>query len=100
MAFVYAVLGGGRQGTAAAYDMAKFGDASRILIADISLDAAKESAVRINTLIGNKIAEGHQVAVIGLRAVEQFRSPKGLDILGPGHFGFDMNYTPIEKLLG
>ena len=30
MAFVYAVLGGGRQGTAAAYDMAKFGDAAQV----------------------------------------------------------------------
>ncbi len=45
------------------------------------------------------IAEGHRVAVIGLRAVEQFRSPKGLDILGPSHFGFETEYTPIEKLV-
>jgi len=43
------------------------------------------------------IAEGQRVAVIGLRAVEQFRSSKGLAILGPGHFGFDIQYTPIEK---
>ncbi|UCD71650.1 MAG: DUF917 domain-containing protein [Syntrophobacterales bacterium] len=46
------------------------------------------------------IAEGNRVAVIGLRAVEEFRSPKGLDILGPGHFGFKTDYTPIEKLIG
>lgn len=46
------------------------------------------------------IAEGHRVTVIGLRAVEQFRSPKGLDILGPGHFGFETDYTPIENLIG
>lgn len=46
------------------------------------------------------IAEGQHVAVIGLHAVEQFRSPKGLDILGPGHFGFEeIDYTPIEKLV-
>lgn len=44
------------------------------------------------------IAEGQYVAVIGLRAVEQFRSPKGIDILGPRHFGFEISYTPIEKL--
>ncbi|GAI28685.1 unnamed protein product, partial [marine sediment metagenome] len=44
------------------------------------------------------IAEGHSVAVIGLRAVEQFRSPKGLDILGPPHFGFDIEYQPIETV--
>jgi len=35
MKYTYAVLGGGRQGTAAAYDMARFGDAKAVLIADI-----------------------------------------------------------------
>lgn len=45
------------------------------------------------------LAEGHRVAVIGLKAIEQFRSPKGLDILGPRHFGFDIEYTPIERLV-
>jgi len=45
------------------------------------------------------VAEGQRVAVIGLRAIEQFRSPKGLDILGPSHFGFDIEYRPIEALV-
>ena len=48
----------------------------------------------------NKIFHPQHVAVIGLHAVEQFRSPKGLDILGPGHFGFEeIEYTPIEELV-
>ena len=63
MGFVYAVLGGGRQGTAAAYDMAKFGDAARVLIADVSLEAAQKAATRINKFIGKEIAEAHQVDV-------------------------------------
>lgn len=63
MSFVYAVLGGGRQGTAAAYDMARFGDAQQVLIADISLEAAQKSAARVNKLIGAPIAEAHQVDV-------------------------------------
>lgn len=45
------------------------------------------------------IAEGQNVAVIGLPAIDQFRSPKGIDILGPKHFGFDIEYTPIEQLV-
>jgi len=45
------------------------------------------------------LAEGQRVAVIGLRAIEQFRSPKGIDILGPKHFGFDIDYVPIEELV-
>jgi DUF917 family protein len=47
----------------------------------------------------SQIEEGQQVAVIGLRAVEQFRSPKGIDILGPRHFDFEIDYTPIEDLV-
>ena len=72
MAFLYAVLGGGRQGTAAAYDMAKFGDASHVLIADISLKAAQKSAARVNDLIGKKIAEAHQVDVTDSDQLEVF----------------------------
>ena len=63
MSFVYAVLGGGRQGTAAAYDMAKFGDATRVLIADVSLEAAQKAALRVNKLIGKEIAKALQVDV-------------------------------------
>lgn len=72
MSFIYAVLGGGRQGTAAAYDMAKFGDASQVLIADVSLDAAQKSARRVNDLIGKKIAEAHQVDVGDHKRLKEF----------------------------
>lgn len=47
----------------------------------------------------SQIEEGQEVAVIGLRAVDQFRSPKGIDILGPRHFDFEIDYTPIEDLV-
>lgn len=63
MSFIYAVLGGGRQGTAAAYDMAKFGDAKQVLIADISLEAAVKSATRVNKLMGKEVAVAHQLDV-------------------------------------
>jgi len=63
MALRYAVLGAGRQGTAAAYDMAKFGDAELIKIADASLEAAEKSAVRVNQLIGKELARPFHVDV-------------------------------------
>jgi len=72
MGFVYAVLGGGRQGTAAAYDMAKFGDAARVLIADVSLEAAQKAASRVNKLIGKEIAEAHQVDVTNHDQLKRF----------------------------
>ncbi len=63
MSYTYAVLGGGRQGTAAAYDMAKFGDAKKVLVADIDLAAAEKSAARVNALLGKAIAEAARLDV-------------------------------------
>ncbi len=56
MAYRYAVLGAGRQGTAAAYDMAKFGDAVSVTLLDRDLGTAENSAQRINLLLGKEIA--------------------------------------------
>ncbi|HSJ57438.1 MAG TPA: saccharopine dehydrogenase C-terminal domain-containing protein [Anaerolineae bacterium] len=51
MGYTYAVLGAGRQGTAAAYDLIKLGDADRVLLADQSLDAAHRAADRVANLL-------------------------------------------------
>lgn len=45
------------------------------------------------------LAEGMEIAVLGCRAVDIFRSEKGVDILGPRYFGFDIDYVPIEDLM-
>jgi len=74
MGIVYAVLGGGRQGTAAAYDMARFGDAKEVLIADINLEAAQKSAARVNELIGKEIAKAHQVDTTNHNQLKAFLS--------------------------
>lgn len=74
MSFTYAVLGGGRQGTAAAYDMAKFGDAKQVLVADISLEAAQTSAARVNRLIGRDIASAHRLDVTNAEQLKAFLS--------------------------
>lgn len=57
MAFSYIVLGAGRQGVAAAYDLARFGEASRVTLADADEAQAKASTDRVNQLIGRAIAE-------------------------------------------
>jgi lysine 6-dehydrogenase len=59
----YGVLGAGRQGTAAAYDMAKFGNARKIVLGDIDSKLAKKAADRVNALCGRKIAESARVDV-------------------------------------
>ena len=46
--YAYAVLGAGRQGTASAYDIARFGNARKILLGDINRKAAESAAKRVN----------------------------------------------------
>jgi len=53
----YGVIGAGRQGTAAAFDMAKWGGAEAVLLADRSIDAARMASERINELIGRDVAQ-------------------------------------------
>ncbi len=69
--FTYAILGAGRQGTAAAYDLAKFGEAKKIIMADVLEKAAVESADRINQLIGREVAIGQQLDVSDRAALAQ-----------------------------
>jgi len=40
---------------------------------------------------------GTQVAVVGRKAHEVHRTLKGIEVLGPRHFGFDLDYVPIEE---
>ncbi len=67
----YVVLGAGRQGTAAAYDMARWGNARRVILADRDLDVARQSAERVNRMVGAPLAEPAPVDVDDLEAVER-----------------------------
>ena len=53
----YAVLGAGRQGTAAAYDLAVRGNAASVAVADVDPDRARTAAERVNRLAGAEIAD-------------------------------------------
>jgi len=72
MAFDYAVLGAGRQGTAAAYDLARNGDAGQLLIADVDLARAQRAAGRVNDLLGEDAASAAALDVRDGSAVERF----------------------------
>ncbi len=75
MGHIYGVLGGGRQGTAAAFDMAKFGDAKKVVIADVDGAAARASAGRVNRLIGSDVAEGVALDVTDRSELAAFLEP-------------------------
>jgi lysine 6-dehydrogenase len=61
--FTYLILGAGRQGTAAAYDLAIHGSAKRIYFADMDVSQAENAALRVNTLVGKDLAGYRQVDV-------------------------------------
>jgi DUF917 family protein len=43
------------------------------------------------------IDQGDRLGVIGSGAAEGYRTKKGLEVLGPSHFGFALEYVPIEQ---
>jgi len=45
------------------------------------------------------LKDGDEVAVIGAKRRRAFDSKKAIEILGPKHFGFDIKYKPIEKVV-
>ncbi|MFQ6033741.1 MAG: saccharopine dehydrogenase family protein, partial [Candidatus Bipolaricaulia bacterium] len=63
MGYRYIVLGAGMQGRTAAYDLARFGGAEEVLLADVDLERAKEAAARVNRLIGGELARAAEVDV-------------------------------------
>ena len=57
MGYHYVVVGAGRQGVAAAYDLARHGEAERITLVDLNLRVAEAGAERLNRLLGRSVAE-------------------------------------------
>lgn len=42
---------------------------------------------------------GKRVFVVGLKCFEMWRTPKGLELVGPRYFGCDTDYIPVEERL-
>ncbi|HEY6738677.1 MAG TPA: DUF917 domain-containing protein [Actinopolymorphaceae bacterium] len=41
---------------------------------------------------------GFRVVVVGLPCYRRWRTPEGLALVGPGYFGYDHEYAPVEEL--
>lgn len=54
-----------------------------------------------DTIVGPSLGGynlNQEVVLISIPAHPLWRTPKGIEILGPRHFGFDFDYMPIEQL--
>jgi lysine 6-dehydrogenase len=94
----YVVIGAGRQGVAAAYDLAVFGRADEIVLLDIDGQVAESGATRLNTLLGRSIARGAAVDAGDLRAVGPHLDG-ATGCISSVHFTFNLAITrlAIEK---
>jgi lysine 6-dehydrogenase len=61
--YTYIVLGAGRQGTAAAYDFVRWGNAKQVILVDQDGEVARQSAMRVNHLWGGKKVKPEKVDV-------------------------------------
>ncbi|MEM7443327.1 MAG: DUF917 domain-containing protein [Pseudomonadota bacterium] len=43
---------------------------------------------------------GLRVAALAMKCDDQWRSPEGLELVGPRYFGYDLDYRPVEETLG
>ncbi len=75
MGIRYCVLGAGRQGTAAAYDLARFGNPDDLALADVEISRADASAARVNALIDSTVAQALHVDVSQKEALPGLLEP-------------------------
>jgi len=40
---------------------------------------------------------GKEVVIVGIPASPMWRIPRGIELMGPRHYGFDFDYVPIEQ---
>lgn len=43
---------------------------------------------------------GFRVVVLGIPCTEKWRTPEGLELVGPQYFGYDIDYIPVEQRYG
>ncbi|NOZ08815.1 MAG: hypothetical protein GXO91_08080 [FCB group bacterium] len=67
----YGILGAGRQGVAAAYDLIKFGNAEKLCLWDSSEQAALDGARRVNELLTSTVAFGELLDVSNGKALQK-----------------------------
>ncbi len=97
MPYNYAVLGAGRQGTAAAYDIARWGDANTVTLADYDIAIARSAAARVNALLGTDLITPVRVDATNQDEIEYLL--QGVDALlsaVPYYYNLDITRTALR----
>jgi DUF917 family protein len=69
-----------------------------ILPPDLIYNLDPETGDAVSNVVMGNFPMGKEVVIVGRAASPMWRTPKGLEIFSPQHFGFDLQYRPIEEL--
>lgn len=101
MKYQYLILGAGRQGTACAYDLVRFGEAGRVQLADQSLPIAQAAAARVNRLLDSDVARAVELDVTEPTALRAALA--GVDVAVsavPYYYNLDITQAAVEAGAG
>lgn len=99
MSFSYVVIGAGRQGVAAAYDLVVHGEAARVLFVDVNGEAAREAAATIDRLTGRTVAEGRSGDASDVAVMADILS--GADaVVSAAHYAVNLGLTRVAAKAG
>jgi lysine 6-dehydrogenase len=99
MPYSYILLGSGRQTTASAYDLGKFGDAEKITMADADLSQAQSAADTVNRLLGRSLAQPLLLDVRDQNAVRRALLGHHVAVSGVPYF-FNLDLTKLAIAAG
>jgi len=99
MSYSYIILGSGRQTTASAYDLARFGNAQKITLADADLARAHAAADTVNRLAGVPVAHALALDVRDESAVRRALTGHDVALSGVPYF-FNLALTKIAISAG
>jgi uncharacterized protein len=71
------------------------GDRALAMVPDIISVLDSQSAEAIST---ERVRYGQRVTVIAFACDPIWRTARGLELAGPRHFGYDLDYVPVEEL--
>lgn len=76
--------------------IARVGEEVYAIVPDLMTMVDAETGRAVTT---EHLRYGLRVAVVGMRADKQWRTPAGIELAGPRHFNYDVDYVPIEELV-
>lgn len=69
-----------------------------ILPPDLIYDLDPKTGDAVTGVSMGNYPMGKEVVIVGRASSPMWRTPKGLEIFSPRHFGFDLDFTPIEDI--